>query len=143
MKTDMVIRGEEWLHHHPHLPLSNSPGSRATAVRPHAPAANKRPHENWSKRQNDVSAESYRHKGYLPEVIIKLRHFWLEPGTTQELFTLTELIDAFRLTVQKAGAVFDLEKLDWLGSVDAENVCRGIFRSHQTDCGGAVSGCPR
>ena len=37
------------------------------------------------------------------------------PGTTQELFSPKELVEAFSLErVQKGGAVFDLQKLDWL-----------------------------
>jgi glutamyl-tRNA synthetase len=36
------------------------------------------------------------------------------PGTTQELFTLSELVDAFSLErVSKAGAKFDAEKTKW------------------------------
>ena len=37
------------------------------------------------------------------------------PGTEQEIFSLDELVQAFSLDrVQKAGAIFDLQKLDWL-----------------------------
>jgi glutamyl-tRNA synthetase len=37
------------------------------------------------------------------------------PGTEQEIFTMDELIAQFSLErVQKAGAIFDLQKLDWL-----------------------------
>ena len=40
------------------------------------------------------------------------------PGTEEELFSLPELIQAFSLErVQKAGAIFNLEKLDWLNGL--------------------------
>ncbi|MEI7513478.1 MAG: glutamate--tRNA ligase, partial [bacterium] len=37
------------------------------------------------------------------------------PGTDEEIFSLDELIEKFRLDkVQKGGAVFNVEKLDWI-----------------------------
>jgi glutamyl-tRNA synthetase len=69
-----------------------------------------------SKRQGDVAAEEYRQKGYLPEAMINfLALLGWNPGTEQEIFSLDELIKAFSLErVQKAGAIFDLQKLEWL-----------------------------
>jgi glutamyl/glutaminyl-tRNA synthetase len=38
-------------------------------------------------------------------------------GSTQEIFTLEELVEKFDLShVHKAGAVFDIKKLDWINS---------------------------
>jgi glutamyl-tRNA synthetase len=69
-----------------------------------------------SKRQNSVSVQEYIAKGYLPEAMINfLALLGWNPGTTQDVFTKQELIDQFSLErVQKAGAIFDLQKLDWL-----------------------------
>lgn len=116
MEIDMVIRGEEWLSSLPkHIVLFealewNSPKYA------HIPLLLNKDRTKLSKRQGDVSAESYAEKGYLPEAMINFLAFlgW-NPGTTQELFSPKELIEAFSLDrVQKSGAVFDLEKLDWL-----------------------------
>ena len=116
MKMDMVNRGEEWLSSLPkHLLLfrffSWTPPKYA-----HVPLLLNKDRSKLSKRQNDVAAEHYREKGYLPEAIINfLALLGWNPGTTQELFSLSELIDAFSLEhVHTSGAVFDLEKLDWL-----------------------------
>jgi glutamyl/glutaminyl-tRNA synthetase len=68
-----------------------------------------------SKRQGDVATEDYKKKGYLPEAMINFVAFlgW-NPGTDKELFTLDELVKEFDLgRVNKSGAVFNLEKLDW------------------------------
>jgi glutamyl/glutaminyl-tRNA synthetase len=69
-----------------------------------------------SKRQNSVAVSDYIARGFLPEALLNfLALLGWNPGTTQEIFTIEELIDQFSLErVQKAGAVFDEEKLMWL-----------------------------
>jgi len=73
-----------------------------------------------SKRQGDVAVEDYIKKGYLKEAIINfvaLLGWNPGAGETQELFTLDELVEKFELEkVHKAGAVFDLKKLDWINT---------------------------
>lgn len=73
-----------------------------------------------SKRQGDVAVEDYIKKGYLKEAIINfvaLLGWNPGEGTTQEIFSLQELIQEFDIArVHKAGAVFDLQKLDWLNA---------------------------
>ncbi len=116
MKTDMVIRGEEWLSSLPkHLILFKAFGWD-TPKYAHVPLLLNKDRTKLSKRQNDVAAEDYLNKGYLPEALLNfLALLGWNPGTEQELFSVPELISAFSLErVQKSGAVFDLEKLDWL-----------------------------
>src|SRR5439155_4447708 len=70
-----------------------------------------------SKRKHPETRLSlYREQGYLPEALINyLALLGWNPGTEQEIFTFAELIQAFSLgRVQKSGAVFDWEKLDWI-----------------------------
>lgn len=116
MKTDIVIRGEEWLSSLPkHLILFRAFGWE-TPTYAHVPLLLNKDRTKLSKRQNDVAAEDYFHKGYLPEALLNfLVLLGWNPGTEQEIFSLQELVKAFSLErVQKSGAVFDLEKLDWL-----------------------------
>lgn len=116
MKMDMVNRGEEWLSSLPkHLLLFRFLGWEPPRYA-HVPLLLNKDRSKLSKRQNDVAAEHYREKGYLPEALINfLALLGWNPGTTQELFSLPELIEAFSLDhVHTSGAVFDLEKLDWL-----------------------------
>jgi len=64
--------------------------------------------------------EDYLSKGYLKETIINfvaLLGWNPGAGSTQEIFTIDELIEKFDLSsVHKAGAVFDLKKLDWMNA---------------------------
>ena len=71
-----------------------------------------------SKRKHGetVSLTYYRSRGYLPAAIINFVALlgW-NPGTEQEIMSLDELIAQFKLeNVQKGGAVFNVEKLDWI-----------------------------
>ncbi len=68
-----------------------------------------------SKRQCDTAVEDYIQKGYLPEALVNFVAFlgW-NPGDEREIFSLKELVKEFSLEkAQKAGAVFNLEKLNW------------------------------
>ncbi len=116
MDIDIVIRGEEWLSSLPkHLLLFEAFGWNVPRYA-HVPLLLNKDRSKLSKRQNDVSAEDYIARGYLPEALLNfLALLGWNPGTTQEVFSLPELIEQFSLErVQKAGAIFDLEKLDWL-----------------------------
>ncbi len=115
MEIDMVIRGEEWLSSTPkHLLLYEYFGWPAPTFA-HVPLLLNKTGGKMSKRQGDVSVRDYIEKGYLPEAIVNFIVLlgW-NPGTTQEIFTMKELIEQFSLErVQKGGAVFDPEKLLW------------------------------
>ncbi len=73
-----------------------------------------------SKRQGDVAVEDYISKGYLKEAIINfvvLLGWNPGKGSTQEIFSLDELVEAFDFAqIHKGGAVFDLKKLDWMNA---------------------------
>jgi glutamyl-tRNA synthetase len=116
MEIDLVMRGEEWLSSLPkHLLLFEYLGWTPPKYA-HVSLLLNKDRTKLSKRQNSVSVQEYMEKGYLPEVMINfLALLGWNPGTTQEIFTHAELIEQFSLErVQKAGAIFDLEKLDWL-----------------------------
>ena len=116
MKTELVIRGEEWLSSLPkHLLLFRFLGWDAPKYA-HVPLLLNSDRSKLSKRQGDVAADEYRKKGYLPEALINfLALLGWNPGTTQELFSIEELVETFSIDrVHKSGAVFDLKKLDWL-----------------------------
>jgi glutamyl-tRNA synthetase len=111
-----VIRGEEWLPSAPkHLLLYRYFGWDAPVLA-HLPLLLNPDKSKLSKRQGDVAVEDYRSKGYLKEAIINFVAFlgW-NPGDEREVFTLDQLIHDFSLErVGKAGAVFNVEKLNWL-----------------------------
>ncbi|HBM96195.1 TPA: glutamate--tRNA ligase, partial [bacterium UBP9_UBA11836] len=72
-----------------------------------------------SKRDGDVSVESYREKGYLPEAMLNfLCLLGWNPGDEREFFTLDELCKTFTIErVRKSGAVFDFDKLLYINGL--------------------------
>ncbi|MCA9370378.1 MAG: glutamate--tRNA ligase [Candidatus Peregrinibacteria bacterium] len=115
MEIDMVIRGEEWLSSTPkHLLLYEYFGWTAPQFA-HVPLLLNKGGGKLSKRQGDVSVRDYIEKGYLPEAVVNfIALLGWNPGSTQEIFSLEELVDTFSLErIQKGGAVFDQERLDW------------------------------
>ena len=120
MQTTHVIRGEEWLPSMPiHILLYRYFGWEAPKFA-HLPLLLNPDKSKLSKRQGDVAVEDYIKKGYLKEAIINfVAMLGWNPGKgeTQEIFTLDELVEKFDLAhVHKAGAVFDIKKLDWINS---------------------------
>lgn len=116
MNISHVIRGEEWLPSTPkHLLLYTYFGWQAPLFA-HLPLLLNTDKSKLSKRQGDVSVDDYRIKGYLPEALINfIALLGWNPGDTREIFSLEELVQEFSLErVGKAGAVFNIEKLQWL-----------------------------
>ncbi len=118
MQITHVIRGEEWLPSTPkHVLLYEAFGWEAPQFA-HLPLLLNPDKSKLSKRQGDVAVEDYLAKGYLEEALINfvaLLGWNPGQGSTQEIFSMEELTEKFDLSnVHKAGAVFDLKKLDWL-----------------------------
>ncbi len=116
MRITDVIRGEEWLTSTPkHIHLYQVFGWSPPRFH-HLPLLLNPDRSKLSKRQGDVAVEDYRAKGYLPEALLNYTSLlgW-RPDGDREFFTLGELEREFELNrVGKSGAVFDLEKLNWL-----------------------------
>ncbi len=113
-----VIRGEEHLSNTPRqILIWEAIGEKERPVYGHIPLILSDTREKISKRKHGemVSVEYYRDQGYLPEALINFLAFlgW-NPGGTEEIFHLTELVSKFDIhKVQKAGAIFNPEKLKW------------------------------
>ena len=114
-----VVRGEEWLPSTPkHILLYEAFGWEAPSF-VHLPVILNQNRSKMSKRQGDVSVNDFIKKGYLEEAIINfLALLGWNPKTEKEVFSLQELIEQFDFDkVNKAGAVFDTEKLDWINGL--------------------------
>ena len=76
-----------------------------------------------SKRHAATSLEEYREAGYLDTAIINtLSRLGWSKGD-DEVFYLDDLVNNFNLSeVQKAGAIFDITKLDWVNSQHLANL---------------------
>ncbi len=118
MKITHVIRGEEWLPSTPkHLLIANALGFQP-AQYAHLPLILNPDKSKLSKRQGDVAVEDFLSKGYLKDALINFVAFlgW-NPKTEQEIFSMDELMENFDLEkINKAPAVFDQNKLDWMNS---------------------------
>jgi glutamyl-tRNA synthetase len=116
MEITHVIRGEEWLSSTPkHIILYDYFGWEKP-IFAHLPLLLNPDKSKLSKRQGDVAVEDYRDKGYLKEALINFVALlgW-NFGDDKEFYEMDELIEKFSLDrVHKAGAVFNLEKLNWL-----------------------------
>ncbi len=115
MQITHVIRGEDWISSTPkHIELYHAFGWQPPEFA-HLPLLLNMDKSKLSKRQGDVAVIDYEAKGYLAQALVNFVAFlgW-NPGGERELFTLEELVKEFSLEkVNKSGAVFNLEKLDW------------------------------
>ena len=118
MEFTHIIRGEEWLPSMPkHLLLYEFFGWEPPKFA-HLPLLLNPDRTKLSKRQGDVAVEDYIRKGFSSEAIVNFVALlgWNEgEGSEQEVFSMDQLIQSFTLErVVKAGAVFNVEKLNWL-----------------------------
>ncbi len=124
MEVTHVIRGEEWLPSVPkHLFLYECLGWNAPQMA-HLPLLLNADRSKLSKRQGDVAVEDYLKKGYTPEALNNfLALLGWNPGGKNEIYTMDELIEAFDISkITKAGAVFDVQKLDWMNGQYIKNM---------------------
>jgi len=116
MKITHVVRGEEWMPSTPkHVLLYKAFGWQMPQFA-HLPLLLNPDKSKLSKRQGDVAVEDYLKKGYLPEALLNFVALlgW-NPKGDQEIYSINELMRLFDLkSVNKSGAVFNLEKLDWM-----------------------------
>src|SRR3989338_3197373 len=116
MEISHVIRGEDHISNTPkHILLENALGF-SRPVFAHLPLILGSDRSKLSKRHGATSLTEYKHVGYLPEAFFNFMAIlgW-NPGGEQEIFSKEELIKIFSLErVQKAGAIFDITKLDWM-----------------------------
>ncbi len=129
-----VIRAEEHLSNTPRQILIQEAIGATRPIYAHLPLVLAPDKSKLSKRKHGetVSLTYYRDKGYLPEAILNcVAMIGWNPGTDQELFTLDELVTNFRLDkVQKGGAVFNVEKLDWFNKEYIKKMTDAEFASH-------------
>ncbi|MCH8904921.1 MAG: glutamate--tRNA ligase [Bacteroidetes bacterium] len=135
MKISHVIRGEEWLPSTPihvllykylgwedvmpefaHLPLILRPDGKGKLSKrdgdllgiPVYPI-------NWTDPETNETNIGYKETGFFPEAFVNILAFlgW-NPGTEQEVFKMSELIEAFTIErIGKSGAKFDYDKAKW------------------------------
>jgi glutamyl-tRNA synthetase len=118
MKITHTIRGEEWLPSTPKHVLLYEAFGWEVPLFAHLPLLLNPDRSKLSKRQGDVAVEDYRAKGYMKEALINFISLlgW-NAGDDREFYNMDELIESFSLDrINKSGAVFNIEKLEWLNA---------------------------
>lgn len=113
-----IIRWDEWIPSTPKHILLYEAFSWEKPTFIHLPPLVWQDKKKLSKRQWDVSVESYLEKWYLVEALINyIALLWWNPKTTEEFFTMDELIKRFDIeAVHRAWAFFDIERLNFFNS---------------------------
>lgn len=118
MQISHVIRGEDGLSNTPRQLLIYHALEIEPPLFAHLPFLLSPKRKKLSKRDMGANLLENRDKGIAPEAMISyLALLGWNPGggETQELFTRAELVEKFSLGgVNKAGAIFDPEKLEWM-----------------------------
>ncbi|MDP1744841.1 MAG: glutamate--tRNA ligase, partial [Bacteroidota bacterium] len=133
MEISHAVRGEEWLPSAPahiliyrflgcedkmpllaHLPLILKPDGNGKLSKRDKSGIPMFP-LNWHDERTGESYVGYRESGFFADAFVNmLAMLGWNPGTTQEIFSMEELIQAFSFErVNKSGAKFDPEKTKW------------------------------
>lgn len=118
MQITHVIRGEEHLSNTPRQIILQRTLGFEEPKYAHLPLILTSDRRKLSKRHAESALNEYRAQGYLPEALINfLALLGWHPDDKTEILTREELIEKFDLKrAQKAGAVFNEEKLNWLNA---------------------------
>jgi glutamyl-tRNA synthetase len=113
-----VIRGEDHLSNTPKQILFGRALGFKEPVYAHLPLILSADRSKLSKRYAETSLIEYEKQGYLPVAMINfLILLGWHPKDDREVFRIPELLEAFDIRrVQKAGAVWNEDKLSWLNS---------------------------
>jgi nondiscriminating glutamyl-tRNA synthetase len=116
MKITDVVRGEDHIPNTPKQILLQEALGLSRVRYAHLPLILNEKRQKLSKRDNVLPISAYKKEGYFPEALNNFVALlgW-NPGTEKEVFSLEQLTKEFSVEkIQKAGAIFNPQKLDWL-----------------------------
>lgn len=111
-----VFRGEEWVSSIPRHVQIYRAFDWETPIYAHLPTILAPDKTKLSKRHGATSVLEYKERGYLPDAVVNFLSLlgWSLDGET-EIISRDDLVGHFNpLRINAAGAVFDIEKLDWM-----------------------------
>jgi glutamyl-tRNA synthetase len=117
MRISHIIRGEDHIGNTPKQILLYEALGAAIPTFGHTPLILNQAGAKLSKRDGVTSIFDFKEMGYLPEAIANYMTLlgWSPPETMTEIFALPAAASAFSFDrVNKAGAKFDWDKLNWL-----------------------------
>ena len=137
MQITHVIRGEEHLSNTPKQIAIYEALGWTPPIFAHLPLILNPDRSKMSKRFGDVALKDFRKKGYLPEAIVNfLVYLGWHPKEKagepiNEILTLNEIIEQFDFfRIQKGGAVFNIEKLNWINTEHIKRMPIDELTSH-------------
>jgi nondiscriminating glutamyl-tRNA synthetase len=150
MAISHVIRGEDHLSNTPkHILLFRALGYDVPQFA-HLPLILNADRTKMSKRKSQTAMSDYRADGFIREALVNyLALLGWSTGTEEEILSLGELVERFDLAhVQKGGAVFDRERLEWLNGqwirrLEAEDLIERLQPFLEADlAAGRIDGLP-
>jgi len=124
MKVSHIIRGEDHIPNTPkQIMLQNALGFNQPKFI-HIPLLLGPDKSKLSKRHSATSLAEYKKLGYLPEALFNFLSLlgWHPKDDEKEIMIEQEIIKEFNVEgVQQSGAVFDIEKLNWMNGVYLRN----------------------
>src|SRR3989338_6818334 len=118
MNISCVVRGEDHISNTPkQMVMYQALGFKVPKVA-HLPLIMGEEGGRLSKRTGATAVTDYRKMGFLPEAIVNyLMLLGWSPGGNQEVVKMTTALKNFSIKkINKAGAIFSLEKLEWINS---------------------------
>ena len=127
-----VVRGSEYLSSAPKYDLLYHAFGWDVPTYVHCSPVMRDAQNKMSKRHGDPSYEDLKAEGYLTEAILNYVALlgWSPKGelAEQEIFTLSELVNAFDITgISKSPAIFDRAKLDHFNAVYLRSMAPETF----------------
>ncbi len=116
MEISHVIRGEDHVPNTPkHILLFEALG-HPVPVFGHLPLILNADGTKMSKRKSQTAVDDYRAQGFIREGLLNyLAYLGWSPGTEEDVLSLDEVVARFDIDkVQKGGARFDRDRLEWL-----------------------------
>lgn len=132
MAITHVVRGSEYLISTPKYNLLYDAFGWEKPKYVHVSPVMRDAQRKLSKRDGDASYTDFIEKGCLKEALLNyVALLGWNPGTDQEKFTISELIEAFDIKgISKSPAIFDEVKLRWLNSEYIRAMSHEEFLAH-------------
>lgn len=117
-KITHVIRGEDHISNTPRQIMIMKALGFDIPEYAHLPIILNPDRSKMSKRFSDTALSDYIENGFLSEAMVNfLAYLGWHPKEDKEIMSLDEIVQEFSLDrVQKGGAVFNVEKLEWLNN---------------------------
>ena len=119
MRITHVIRGEDHIANTAKQILLYEALGASVPEFSHTPLILNKQGQKLSKRDGVTSIYDFKQMGYTPEALVNYMTLlgWSSPDSTKEIFNLEEAAKEFSFDrVNKAGAKFDWDKLNWINS---------------------------